>query len=336
MGRTNRTLTTLLVVSLIVLCLICVNMIIKRESSPKKILLKGDLHCHSEYSHDGIYPIAEVAEYAKKAGFDFISITDHNTKNHFRDEYVDDTLIMIPGYELTLQRGVGHMNIFGVTDFKENIGMTKLEEIDEYVRYIQNIGGRVQINHPEDPKHYWGLGYDFNYNYYELWNGKFNAEEFKTLEFWQSELVKGNKIVATSGTDSHKTREDRYPVNCVYVDERSKSGILEALDKGNLYSTKSADGPHIKLYSGKSIMGDEVFFNDEEKIKIEIYDIDVPSNVRIYTVEGLAVEEKDIEGFLELEFRMKDVGFYRVEVWEDPNTMSAFSNPLYIVDDIRQ
>jgi hypothetical protein len=165
--KANKVLTTLLVISFIVSCSVGIRKRFQKESKPEMILLKGDLHCHSEYSHDGVYSIAEVADYAKKAGFDFISITDHNTKNHFRDEYVDDDLIMIPGYELTLQRGVGHLNIFGITDFKENIGMIKLDEVDEYVRYIQGKGGRVQINHPEDPKYYWGLGYAFNYNYYE-------------------------------------------------------------------------------------------------------------------------------------------------------------------------
>jgi DNA polymerase (family 10) len=40
--------------------------------------IKGDLHIHSKYS-DGTASIKEIAEYAKKLGYEYIAITDHSS-----------------------------------------------------------------------------------------------------------------------------------------------------------------------------------------------------------------------------------------------------------------
>lgn len=311
------------------LCILGISLIACSTQKQEKILLKGDLHCHSMYSHDGFYSIEEVATYAKEAGFDFISITDHNTKNHFRDPYVDDELIMIPGYELTLQRGVGHLNLFGEKDIKESLSMLKIEQIEEYAADYHEKGGKLQINHPFNPTYYWGLGFDFDYDYLELWNGTFDSEEFEGLEWWQNTLVNNKKVIATGGTDSHKSKAERYPVNCVWVDEASEEGILQALDKGNLYVTKNAQGPHIKLYSGDYIMGDIIPKNNKE-IQLDITALQSGNIIKIYTDKGLEKEEVASSENYSLEIPVEDRLFYRVEIWQDSESMLAFSNPIYI------
>lgn len=326
----RKTISFLLASAMLLTAAACSSGTAKAPQMPQKTLLKGDLHCHSSYSHDGVYTIPEVAEFSKQSGFDFIAITDHNTKNHFRDTYTDDALILIPGYELTLAQTVGHLNILGTTDFEVKSSMQKLTAISEYTQDILEKGGRVQVNHPMNPTYYWGKGFDFPWSYFELWNGKFDSEELDTLAWWQEQLVSGKKVVITGGTDAHKQKEKRTPANCVYAEERSQEGILNAIDKGNLYIAKYADGPHVELWSGDKIMGDSVALTEGAKANLKITSLPKEETVvKIYTNEGLSQQEKVSSESFEIEIPLQSKGFYRVEIWQGEELL-AVTNPLYI------
>jgi DNA polymerase (family 10) len=51
--------------------------------------IKGDLHCHSDYS-DGAAPLAVVAEAAKKRGYRYLLITDHSKSLHVANGLSDE------------------------------------------------------------------------------------------------------------------------------------------------------------------------------------------------------------------------------------------------------
>ncbi|MGN6168873.1 MAG: DNA polymerase/3'-5' exonuclease PolX [Solirubrobacteraceae bacterium] len=53
--------------------------------------LKGDLHCHTDAS-DGTASIAEMADAARDAGYDYLAITDHSASFGFGDDISPDRL----------------------------------------------------------------------------------------------------------------------------------------------------------------------------------------------------------------------------------------------------
>lgn len=303
------------------------------EPATKRVLLRGDLHLHTKYSHDGVYTMEETAKFSKEAGYDFIAVTDHNTVRQNQDPYKDDELIIIPGMELTMLATVGHANVIGIPDPKRRSGMLHPEEINQYFLEARELGARIQINHPFDDEFGWRKGFDLAYNWIEIWNGKWSERNQKALEWWQSELAKGKKIIATGGTDAHKNKSDRSPFNCVYTVSRQPEDILDAIDKGNLYISISSKGPDIQLVCGNAIMGDTVPFKEGQKIKLKVTGLEPGNIIKIISEKGSESEETASGAEFEKEWPMEDRLFYRVEVWKHDNgqnSMLAFSNPLYI------
>ena len=80
------------------------------------ILLKGDLHVHSDYSGDSQVPADQVIADSITAGYDFICLTEHDTKSHLHEDHSVEGLIVIPGYEMTMT-GL-HCNVFGIREFR--------------------------------------------------------------------------------------------------------------------------------------------------------------------------------------------------------------------------
>jgi len=51
---------------------------------PVRAWLAGDHHIHTQYSPDGLYTVADQAQYARAYGLDWLVITDHGGANHVR------------------------------------------------------------------------------------------------------------------------------------------------------------------------------------------------------------------------------------------------------------
>ena len=70
--------------------------------------VKGIIHVHSDFSRDGLHCVADLADFAREAGFQFVGLTDHAEDLSFEDlkslrgeceKYSDDSCVMIPGLE---------------------------------------------------------------------------------------------------------------------------------------------------------------------------------------------------------------------------------------------
>ncbi|WP_431900259.1 CehA/McbA family metallohydrolase [Nonomuraea sp. bgisy101] len=70
----------------------------------------GDFHAHTVHS-DGSLTIAELAALATGRGLDFLAVTDHNTVSHHPHLAKIQEITLIPGQEVTTDRG--HANVFG-------------------------------------------------------------------------------------------------------------------------------------------------------------------------------------------------------------------------------
>ncbi|MGH2626358.1 MAG: PHP domain-containing protein, partial [Anaerolineales bacterium] len=65
------------------------------------VWLRGDLHCHSRAS-DGALPPEEVRERHRRAGYDFLALTDHDRVTPLAAG--EDSPLVLPGAELSLGR----------------------------------------------------------------------------------------------------------------------------------------------------------------------------------------------------------------------------------------
>lgn len=281
----------------------------------KKILLKGDLHCHTKYSGSGghVHTIEETANYVKEAGWDFTAITDHNTKGHFTDKYWENPtvegIILIPGYEITLS--VGHFNHYGIMDFEERLEFKDGKDMEEYLKSLREKGAITQVNHPFCPSFPNKLGMDIDFGGLEVWNGKWGLRNIQALNWWQNALVSGRKIVITGGTDAHGAKSERFPATCVYADERTSEGILTAIQRGNVYITENANTTNIEMICDGAIMGDTVDYRNGLKLIINIENTKPNNILRVYTNEGVEYTRKCNETNFQVELDVEERMFYR-------------------------
>lgn len=320
------------------LLILCTILLRHKELGKDMLIVRGDLHCHSNFSHDSNVSVEQVIEESIKTGYDFIALTEHNTIEQLKKDFSTEKLIVLPGYELTLK--TGHINLYGVRSFEQKTDISDAEEITEFLDYFHGLGGIVQINHPNDaPKYNAKFGYNIPMDMIEVWNNghsvgpKFDLADQKTLEDWHEMLCHGRKIVATGGSDKHANHLNRSPFNCVIVKEKTAESILENIGKGHMYITATLNGPIIELFCGSAIIGDTVKYSTKKKISMRIRNIVSGTTVKVYSNKGLEMEKK-MESLqnqtYEKEFPMEGRIFYRVEVWGNPGFISAISNPIYI------
>lgn len=299
-------------------------------SAKEYFVLRGDLHVHSDFSHDCDVPLAQVIEESIQTGYDFIALTEHNTQNHLLEDHSVSDLIVLPGYELTLQ--TAHINLLGIREFDENIGLITPKEVTDYLNYIHELGGYASLNHPNDPNFPSRFKYNVPIDFIEVWNNaRFGDDDLQTLNEWHELLVEGRKVFAVSGTDAHKNHLNRSPFNNVYVTEKTAEAILTSLKQGHNYITATADGPDIQLSYGDAIMGDIVEHAVGENILLTIDRLGPKSVIRVFSDQGLELEfGAQQEVSITKELPMDGRSFYRVEVWTSSGSMVAISNPIFI------
>lgn len=303
-----------------------------KAAEPELLVLKGDLHCHSSFSHDSKVPVEQVIAESAIAGYDFITLTEHNTLLHLKKDHSTKDLLVISGYELTITP-IGHFNIFGLRDFTKKSAIYNRNDMVEYLAYLKGLGGVIQLNHPNDNTYYSRFGYDYDISFLEILNGSFHEDDHQTLKDYQRLLCEGRKLIATGGTDAHKNHTVRKVFNNVFATERTEEAILAGLTAGRNYVTVEADGPKIFLSCGDTIMGGTVTYHEGQTVSINIKNIAPGTIIKVYTSNGLEVVEKYSEAnerpYIK-EVSTKGIRFCRVELWFDEKNICAYSNPIYI------
>lgn len=288
------------------------------------ILLKGDLHCHSKFSHDSDTPYEQVMAESKIAGYDFIALTEHNTTNHLKNDLSSEDMIVLPAMELTMR--CGHFNVFGLRSFQYKTDLIEVELAD-YIKYCREIGMLIQMNHPNVSLYYSRYEYRPDVDMIELLNGRVTGDDLKTLADYQTLLTEGRRLIATCGTDAHKNYTSRRAYNCVYAAARTPEAILEAIAAGRLYINVAADGPVIQLTCGDYVMGQTKPREAGDEVTISLSGVPILSNVRVYTSEGL-VQNQSVKGDATLTVPVGNAAFVRCEIWQSGSPI-AISNPLY-------
>ena len=160
----------------------------------KRRLFLGDLHAHTLAS-DGVHTAAELAIKAKRAGLDFVAITDHN-QTVGRDELAAvgaSGVTLIPGVEWT--HYAGHANFLGTErDFEIGFAVNDKDEIQARFRAAKDAGLTVGINHPFDE----GVPFQLDqnalpYDYLEVWNGPMRTSNLRAGFYRFSRELYGNR-----------------------------------------------------------------------------------------------------------------------------------------------
>ena len=237
-----------------------VRVVAERPPNPKTSpdgWLRGDLHCHTLYSDGDSWP-AEMMARAVERGLDFLGVTDHNQVGH-QAEYAAlegaHLPIVLPGVEVTTYGG--HWNAWG-TDRWWDFRTPDREATQTAMRAAMASGAVVSVNHPKPFGPPWEYGALSTYHAVEVWNGDWNRFNALALGWWDDQLCAGRRLVALGGSDTHYLRstdpDPRHardlgmPTTWVKVRPRpSVSDILDAVRAGNVYVSRSPDGPHVFL-----------------------------------------------------------------------------------------
>lgn len=228
---------------------------IENPFQKRGIWLKASLHTHSAAS-DGLLPPEGVVRYYSRAGYDVISITDHNklTKvNKFND------VIIIPGIEASvIDEGKDyHLILLGVRDdlCKFHMGLRKVVDLTLEHNSI------VIIAHP-----YWSnLGCEDlvkikGCTAIEIYNTACDVEvgRGESNIYWDYLLACDFNVWGVAVDDAHKYTTP--PIDSlggwiwVKVAVKEEEEVLKAIRKGSFYSTMGPCIENVELRNEKLVI----------------------------------------------------------------------------------
>ncbi len=207
---------------------------------------RGDLHGHTLHS-DAILSVADYLDYAMERSLDFVALTDHNTVSGLAelDSLAGDAITIIKGVELTGFHG--HALALGSGDWAE-WRIRDGETMRARALDLTASGRLFVIAHPKSEGHPFCTGCRWSHadqfpgsaRIVEVWNGPWNdscPQNEQGIRLFYHWLNEGNRMVATSGTDTHARHgpDARLPANMVFADDNTQPDILAAIRAGRLY-----------------------------------------------------------------------------------------------------
>ena len=233
----------------------------------------GDFHSHSGHSdgHAGVFggiqakiPPHRVFDAARRAGLDFIALTDHNTTSHWTEverlQLYYNNLLLLHAREVTTYNG--HLNAFGEREFTD-FRVTTDRPLDVILDNLTSGGAFISINHPAlpDDETCMGCGWTSGVkpevmrrvNAIEIVNGDRVEGPLSGWDTWVKMLNAGYHLTAIGGSDEHTADETRdgsigTPATVVYADDLSEPALLDGLRKGRVYvRTRGPQGPTLQF-----------------------------------------------------------------------------------------
>jgi len=217
---------------------------------------KGNLHTHTTGS-DGALSPEDTAQQYKKAGYHFLSITDHNCITRIEK---NQGILLIPGEEMACGRKGSHIVGIGlkeaitynndqITNFGKNFWEVSPREMAEL---IKKQGGVSIIAHP----HWSGLdSCDMleasDCDMMEVFNTNCHHEQDKAycMTYWDNLLMEDKNIFAVASDDAHnRPFAFNQPDACgswimVKAKKLTEWDIMQQIKRGMFYASW---GPEIK------------------------------------------------------------------------------------------
>lgn len=211
---------------------------------------KGNLHTHTTVS-DGHKTPKEAIELYRKAGYDFIALTDHYAFN--KGGMTDDGMLVISGIEydtgVDSQKGIYHIVGLGMENQPDLTSADKRPPA-EIARKIKEKGGFAMLAHPA-----WSLNRPVDIERISDEIGGFDALEiYNTVsglpystrphsgEIAEQLAQDGYFFPLTAVDDTHYyTGDDCKSYIMVGAEELSETAILSAIKKGDFYATQGPE-----------------------------------------------------------------------------------------------
>ncbi|MDF2635792.1 MAG: hypothetical protein K0R78_2666 [Pelosinus sp.] len=195
--------------------------------------LKGQMHCHTTNSDGANSPTDLVTAY-KNAGYDFITITDHNVVTP--DPGVSGITWIGNSVEESYLR---HVNAFDVgTDY------SGLQSTQDVMSYHKNKGRMTSLNHPNWKNQYILEEFEvksyYDHNFIEVYNSVVNAY---SEEQWDYALSSNRIVFGIAVDDCHDISAFAFNKGWVVVHTNTnlKDDILKSLRDGNFYASTGND-----------------------------------------------------------------------------------------------
>ena len=287
------------------------------------IWLKGNIHCHSTVS-DGMFTPEELSNAYTDKGYDFLSVTDHNILAP-HDELSKDGFLLLTGIEHDIEYSPDKCtHVVGLSRAGKNSTdypcrqYHKDELTDrQLVDMMLSDGQFVSLAHPVWSRMSWEellalRDIDaievYNNGTEHLCHGG-NAEVL-----WDLLLREGYRLFATAVDDVH-TEEDLFG-GWVWVRaaERSCEAILDALHKGDYYSSC---GPVIHDFG---LDGDRAFISCSPCREIHFVSYS-PRGKSFFAEEGASLSEAY--------FALSGREAYVRAVCVDDEGRCAWTNPIF-------
>jgi len=280
---------------------------------------KGDTHLHTTCSFDGHLTKGQLVDECKKAGLDFMIITDHNA-NAVKKSYYDGDMLIIQGQELTDEPG--HVNVWGKkVPFEPPYELNTAEDYDKIISACKDEGAIISLNHPFCSNCGFKLDMEaYPFDCVEVWNTIQHSDNIKNLEWWVNQLLKGKRIAAVGGSDFHKNHFGlpllANPTTIVHAKDKTEKDILEAMTEGRSVITNGPETSMIYLTCGNANIGDIVKLSESKKVQIKVTDFKKGHTLKVFNNDKLIFEHKankKAELFM-TEMDIQEKGFIRAEL----------------------
>lgn len=230
----------IIVISFVIFVAIIAGCANKSPQSENRKWYRGNTHTHAKLSDKNDKDdVPEIAGWYRKAGYDFLLLSEHNDHLEKKKIICHDELsepgkfLMLCGLELSNKR---HHTALGIESY---IGEEK--SLQDGVTKTIEAGGLPILNHPQDPKI---NAEDFistiGLNHLEVFNGNRPEETPATEVLWDNILSSsdGRVVYAVAADDNHY-KEEKVGRGWIMVQSPAltKDDIEENIRKGNFYAS---------------------------------------------------------------------------------------------------
>ncbi|MDV0441162.1 CehA/McbA family metallohydrolase [Methanorbis furvi] len=197
------------------------------------VLLKCDLHVHTNASRDGESSVEEVIAAAVAAGLDAVAITDHDTTEGAIHalSLKNPGILIIPGIEVSTKQG--HLLVLGTTNI-----LAPKQDVLKTIAEAKSLGAVTVVPHPF---HRWRHGVGLkcrnalkDADAVEAFNSRYIIG---TANQKAAKVAKKYHLPVTAGSDAHNCRYVGFGVTEIEAEERSVDAILAAMRAGRITCT---------------------------------------------------------------------------------------------------
>ncbi|GAA3466030.1 CehA/McbA family metallohydrolase [Nonomuraea roseola] len=314
---------------------------------------RGELHSHSLHS-DGQKPVGDLVKAAKRAGLDFLAISDHFTASHWHDlpGHDGEGLVLLHSMELTSHRG--HANLHGLTRWVDTYVDRPEHTMTHVADDVHEQGGLVCVNHAFSGDQAWRR-FDTPWDridLIEIAHLQQGANNDAQIGLWDRLLTAGHRVIGVAGSDCHDPDDEGQAlgqvVTVVHAGEGSERGVVDGLRNGRVWVWRGAD---LDFHVNGAVMGAATEPGEDGLVTIDV-DVRADEPVVVFVLrDGLlinVVPADDRPGEWQrvtVLDRIEGPGYYRAEVHADPgrndpqfwasslrdhSSLRAASNPVWV------